>query len=196
MKAIIIILAILLVLVIFFISIYNKLIRLRNAYKNAFAQIDVQLKRRYDLIPNLVESVKGYMQHERNTLEEVIKARNIAYNALELASKNPGDPELMRNLSGADATLTGALGRLLVVVEQYPNLKANEHISALMEELVSTENKISFARQHYNDCVYTYKNAREMFPNNIISRLFAFDDAEYLQSTEKEEERKAPQVKF
>ncbi|MCX7955469.1 MAG: LemA family protein [Bacteroidales bacterium] len=191
-----IILALILIISIIFISIYNKLVRLRNYYKNAYAQIDVQLKRRYDLIPNLVESVKGYLQHERNTLETVIKARNQAMSAANIAASNPGDPSAMQNLAKAEGELAGALSRLMVVFEQYPNLKANESINSLMEELTTTENKIAFARQAYNDSIYAYKNAREVFPNNIVATMFNFGDAEYLEAVESPEERKAPKVQF
>lgn len=191
-----IIFGLLIIFLLVFISIYNKLVRLRNYYKNAYAQIDVQLKRRYDLIPNLVETVKGYLQHERNTLEAVIKARNQAVTAANAAAANPGDPSAMHNLAKAEGELAGALSRLMVVFEQYPNLKANESISQLMEELTTTENKIAFARQAYNDSINAYKNAREVFPNNIIASMFNFKDAEYLESTESVEERKAPKVQF
>src|SRR5499427_1464225 len=149
------------------ISIYNGLVASRNRFKNAFAQIDVQLKRRYDLIPNLVETAKGYLKHERETLEAVIKARNIALAAAQSAAANPADANAIKNLGTAETGLTGALSRLMVVSEQYPDLKANQNMMQLTEELTSTENKIAFARQAYNDSVMSYNTAREVFPNNI-----------------------------
>ena len=178
------------------VAIYNGLVALRNRYKNAFSQIDVQLKRRYDLIPNLVESVKGYMQHERGTLEAVVKARGNAVNAAQGAAANPGDPAAMQSLARAEGALGGALGRLLAVFEQYPDLKANQNVLGLQEELSSTENKIAFARQAYNDSVMEYNTRRESFPQNIFAGIFGFGPAELLQAIEAEEERKAPQVRF
>jgi LemA protein len=177
------------------IGIYNKLVTLRNRYKNAYAQIDVQLKRRYDLIPNLVETAKGYMAHERGTLEAVTQARNIAYGAAKAAAENPGDATAMKNLVSAEAGLGGALSRLMVVSEQYPQLKANENMMQLTEELTSTENKISFARQAYNDSVMVYNTDREVFPSNLIAGMFNFTAAE-LFVIEKPEEKEAPKVKF
>src|SRR3954453_18751728 len=150
-------------------GIYNALVSLRNRFKNAFAQIDVQLKRRYDLIPNLVETAKGYLKHERETLEAVIKARNIALAASQAAAANPADANAMKGLASAETGLTGALSRFIVVSEQYPDLKANQNMMQLTEELTSTENKISFARQAYNDSVMTYNTKRETFPNVIFS---------------------------
>ncbi|HEX9048753.1 MAG TPA: LemA family protein [Verrucomicrobiae bacterium] len=176
-------------------GIYNKLVTLRNRYKNAYAQIDVQLKRRYDLIPNLVETAKGYMAHERGTLEAVTEARNIAYGAAKAAAQNPGDAGTMKNLVTAEAGLGGALSRLMVVSEQYPDLKANQNMMQLTEELTSTENKISFARQAYNDSVMTYNTDRETFPNNLIAGMFNFASAE-LFVIDKPEEKEAPKVKF
>ena len=178
------------------ISIYNGLVTLRNRYKNGYAQIDVQLKRRYDLIPNLVETAKGYIKHERETLEAVTRARNVALAAAQAAGANPGNPEVMHQLSQAEGALTGVLGRLLAVSESYPELKANQNMLALQEELTSTENKVAFARQGYNDSVMEYNTSRESFPNNIFANLFSFGPAELLQATESAEERKAPQVKF
>ena len=178
------------------IAIYNGLVTLRNRYKNAFSQIDVQLKRRYDLIPNLVESVKGYMQHERGTLEAVIKARGAAVSAAQTAAAKPGDPGAMQGLSQAEGALGGALGRLLAVFEQYPDLKANQNVLGLQEELSSTENKVAFSRQAYNDSVMEYNTKRESFPDNIFAGVFGFTAAELLQSTEAPEERKAPKVSF
>jgi LemA protein len=174
---------------------YNKLVTLRNRYKNAYAQIDVQLKRRYDLIPNLVETAKGYMKHESTTLENVIKARNIAYTASQNAATNPGDASAMKNLVSAESGLGGALSRLMVVSEQYPDLKANQNMMQLTEELTSTENKISFARQAYNDSVMTYNTDREVFPSNLIAGMFNFMAAE-LFVIDKPEQKDAPKVSF
>ena len=154
-------------------SLYNGLVTKRNGYKNAYAQIDVQLKRRYDLIPNLVETAKGYLKHERGTLEAVIAARNGAQAAARTAAANPGDTAAMQGLNAAEGILAGTMSRLLAVAEAYPDLKANQTMSQLMEELSSTENRIGFARQAYNDAVMTYNNARETFPCNIIAGSFA-----------------------
>ena len=188
-------LGLVLVAALFVAGIYNRLVTLRNRFKNAFAQIDVQLKRRYDLIPNLVEIAKGYLKHERETLEAVIKARNIAFTAAQSAAANPADGAAIKNLLSAESGLTGALSRLMVVSEQYPDLKANQNMAQLTEELTSTENKISFARQAYNDSVMIYNTARETFPNNFISGMFNFAAAELFQ-VENASERQAPQVKF
>jgi LemA protein len=177
------------------IGLYNNLVSLRNRFKNAFAQIDVQLKRRYDLIPNLVEIARGYMAHERGTLDEVITARNSAATANTLAAQNPGDPAAIRQLSGAENALTGSLGRLFAVAEAYPNLKASQEMSQLMEELTSTENKVAFARQAYNDSVMLYNTARETFPSNLIANSFNFTAAE-LFTVDKPEEKEAPKVSF
>ncbi|MDR0521579.1 MAG: LemA family protein [Planctomycetaceae bacterium] len=190
-----IILAVLAVLFFWVIGMYNSLVTLRNRYKNAFAQIDVQLKRRYDLIPNLVESVKGYMKHERETLETVILARNAAYSASGQAAANPGDPQAIRQLNKAEGELAGPLSRLMVLVEQYPDLKANQNMLALQEELTSTENKVSFARQSYNDAVTAYNTGREVFPSNIIAGMFNFGEA-VLFETESPAEKIAPKVTF
>ena len=176
-------------------GIYNTLVTLRNRFKNAFAQIDVQLKRRYDLIPNLVEVAKGYMKHESTTLEAVIKARNIALAASQAAAANPADANAMKSLVSAEAGLGGALSRLMVVSEQYPDLKANQNMLQLTEELTSTENKVSFARQAYNDSVMSYNTTRETFPNVIFAGMFGFLPAE-LFKIEDPTERNAPQVKF
>jgi LemA protein len=176
-------------------GIYNSLVTLRNRFKNAFAQIDVQLKRRYDLIPNLVEVAKGYLKHERETLEAVIKARNIALAASQSAAANPADATAMKGLVSAETGLAGALSRLMVVAEQYPDLKANQNMMQLTEEMMSTENKISFARQAYNDSVMIYNTAREMFPNVLLAGMFGFIAAE-LFKIEDTAERSAPQVKF
>jgi len=176
-------------------SIYNALVTLRNRFKNAFAQIDVQLKRRYDLIPNLVETAKGYLKHEHETLEAVIKARNIAQSAAQSAAANPADANAMRGLGAAETGLTGALSRLMVVSEAYPELKANQNMMQLTEELTSTENKISFARQAYNDSVMGYNTTREIFPNVIFAGMFGFLPAE-LFKIDDPTERNAPKVQF
>jgi LemA protein len=180
---------------VFAIAIYNRLVTARNGYRNAFAQIDVQLTRRYDLIPNLVETAKGYLQHERGTLEAVIAARNAALQGLRAASGNPGNAGAMEQLASADGVLGGALGRLLAVVEAYPDLKANTTMQQLMEELTSTENRVAFARQAYNDAVLGYNNAREVFPNNLVAGTFGFQPASVLE-LESPEKRAVPQVKF
>ena len=177
------------------VGIYNKLVTMRNRYKNAYAQIDVQLKRRYDLIPNLVETAKGYMAHERGTLEAVTAARNIAYAASKAAASNPGDAGAVKNLIAAESGLAGTLSRLMVVSEQYPDLKANQNMMQLTEELTSTENKISFARQAYNDSVMTYNTDREVFPSNLIANTFNFAAAE-LFVVDKPEQKDAPKVSF
>ena len=191
----VVLLVVLLGLVAFIIGGYNKLVTLRNRFKNAYAQIDVQLKRRYDLIPNLVEIAKGYIKHERETLENVTKARNIAYAASQAAAANPGDASAMKNLVSAESGLAGTLSRLMMVSEQYPNLKANENMMQLTEELTSTENKISFARQAYNDSVMTYNTDREVFPSNLIAGMFNFSAAE-LFVVDKPEQKDAPKVSF
>jgi LemA protein len=178
-----------------FVSIYNRLVGGRNAYKNAFAQIDVQLTRRHDLIPNLVETAKGYIKHERETLEGVIAARNSAVSGLRNAAANPGDPAAVQQLAGAENALSGALGRLFALAEAYPDLKANQNMMQLSEELTSTENKVAFARQAFNDAVMNYNNAREMFPNSIVAGMFAFWPAQLLE-IESPEKRAVPQVKF
>jgi len=177
------------------IGIYNGLVTARNGYKNAFAQIDVQLQRRYDLIPNLVETAKAYITHERETLEAVIAARGGALGALKAAQANPGDPAAMQQLSAADSSLSGALGRFQVTMEAYPDLKANQTMMQLSEELTSTENRVSFARQAFNDNVMAYNNKREVFPNNFIAGLFAFTAAQMLE-VEDPAARKAVKVQF
>src|SRR3984885_8731825 len=189
------IILVLLVAVFYVIGGYNSLVSLRNRFKNAYAQIDVQLKRRYDLIPNLVETAKGYMKHESGTLEEVTKARNIAYAASQAAAANPGDTGTMKNLASAETGLAGTLSRLMMVSEAYPDLKANQNMMQLTEELTSTENKISFARQAYNDSVMVYNTDREVFPTNVIAGAFNFGPAE-LFAIEKPEEKEAPKVSF
>jgi LemA protein len=183
-------------LVVWAVAIYNGLVALRNRFKNAFAQIDVQLKRRYDLIPNLVETAKGYMKHERETLEAVIKARNVAVGAAQAASANPGNPAAMQQLGQAEGALTGVLGRLFALAEAYPDLKANQNMLSLQEELTSTENKVAFSRQAYNDSVMEYNTKRESFPETIFAGAFGFGPAELLQATETAEERRAPKVAF
>jgi len=174
---------------------YNGLVTLRNRYKNAFAQIDVQLKRRYDLIPNLVETAKGYMKHERETLEGVIAARNSASTAQVAASANPGDATAMKALVGAEANLAGSLSRLFAVAEAYPNLKADASMNRIMEELSSTENRIGFARQSFNDSVTEYNISREKFPTNILAGMFNFGPAE-LFVVDEPRQKEAPKVSF
>ena len=191
----IITLAVAAVVVFAVIGMYNGLVVLRNRFKNAFAQIDVQLKRRYDLIPNLVETAKGYMKHESETLEAVVKARNIAANAESKASADPSDPNAMQNLLKAESSLQGSMSRLMVVVERYPDLKADRQMAMLMEELTSTENKVSFSRQAYNDSVTVYNTKRETFPTNIIAGMFGFLAAQLFEITDPAE-REAPKVKF
>jgi LemA protein len=190
-----ILLIVLVLAAVFAVSLYNRLVGARNAFKNAFAQIDVQLTRRYDLIPNLVEIAKGYLKHERETLEAVIRARNSAYADLKAAASNPGDAAAVQKLSGADAQLAGALGRLFAVAEAYPDLKANQTMMQLSEELTSTENKVSFARQAYNDSVLTYNNLIEMFPSSLLAGMFSFVPAQLLDLA-KPEAREAPKVNF
>ena len=182
-------------LIVFAISIYNRLIAGRNRFKNAFAQIDVQLTRRHDLIPNLVETAKGYMKHERETLEAVITARNTAVAGLKTAAKDPSAPAAMKQLAEAEQGLSGALGRLFALSESYPDLKANQNMMQLSEELTTTENKVAFARQAYNDSVMQYNTLRESFPNNFFAGWFNFLPAELLE-IEDETKRETPQVSF
>jgi LemA protein len=177
-------------------GIYNSLVALRNRFMNAFAQIDVQLKRRYDLIPNLVETAKAYMKHERETLEAVILARNSAVTANQAAAANPGSPSAMQGLMSAEGALTGALSKLFALSEAYPDLKANQNMMQLTEELTGTENKISFARQAFNDSVMTYNTATQQFPSNVLAGMFGFTAAELLQATESADERKPVRVQF
>ena len=195
MKALIVILVVAVVLGLAIAGIYNSLVTLRNRFKNAFAQIDVQLKRRYDLIPNLVEASKAYLKHEHETLEAVIQARSQAVTANQKAAANPGDASAMQGLIGAESVLSGAMGRLMVTVERYPDLKANQTIAQLMEELTSTENKIAFSRQAYNDAVMIYNTAREKFPNVILAGPLGFTVA-VLFEVKSEAEREAPKVSF
>ncbi|MBU0679544.1 MAG: LemA family protein [Verrucomicrobia bacterium] len=195
MPALLVILGILIVLVLFVIGAYNKLVTLRNRFKNAFAQIEVQLKRRHDLIPNLVETAKGYMKHESGTLEAVVQARNAAVSATDLAAADPSDPDAIQKLGKAEGSLTGALGRLFALAEAYPDLKANQNMMQLSEELTSTENKVAFARQAYNDSVMIYNTAREVFPAVIIANTFNFREAQLFE-IEEASERQAPKVSF
>jgi len=176
-------------------GLYNRLVALRNRFENAYAQIDVQLKRRYDLIPNLVETAKGYLAHERGTLEAVIAARNAAASANTGAAAHPGSPAAMQKLAGAEGALAGTLGRLFALAEAYPDLKANTTMRSLMEELTSTENKVSFARQAYNDAVMTYNTQREVFPSNFVAGAFQFAPAE-LFVLEEAEQREPTKVSF
>lgn len=195
MTTLIILIILLVILIAWSVGIYNKLVEFRNRFKNAFAQIDVQLKRRYDLIPNLVETAKGYMKHESETLEAVIKARNQAQQAEHKAAQQPDDPESMKNLAGAEQSLTGSLGRLFALSENYPDLKANQNMMQLSEELSSTENKVAFARQSFNDAVMNYNTYREKFPNMIFANSFGFNPAQQFL-IESPEEREAPSVSF
>jgi len=187
------------VLVLFFVfytfKTYNHLVKLKNRYKNAFSQIDVQLKRRYDLIPNLVETAKAYMQHERETLENVIKARNQALEASKQASSDPGEPGLMQKLAGAEGLLSGSLGRLFALAENYPDLKANQNMMQLSEELTSTENKISFARQAYNDAVMSYNTYKQSMPQAVFAPAMGFREASFLEF-DREEIKEVPRVSF
>jgi len=199
MTGLLTVLGILLVLVIlvalWVMGIYNRLVTLRNRFKNAFAQIDVQLKRRYDLIPNLVETAKGYLKHERETLEAVIQARNQAAQAASTAASDPGSPGAVQALAGAETALTGTLGRFFALSEAYPDLKANSNMMQLNEELTSTENKVSFARQAFNDAVTTFNTQREVFPNNIFAGMFGFKEADLFEVKD-EAVKEAPKVSF
>ena len=191
-----VVVGVVLLLVLWVIGLYNGLVVLRNRYKNAYAQIDVQLKRRYDLIPNLVETAKGYLKHERETLAAVIAARNQAAGAAAALAKMPGDATAMRAFAQAETGLAGVLSRLMAVAERYPDLKADGQMSRVSEELASTENRIAFARQHYNDEVTAYNVKRELFPSSLVAGFFNFAPAALLESTQSETERTAPQVKF
>jgi LemA protein len=196
MIPLLIVLGVIVLFVLFLVAIYNGLVTFRNQYKNAFAQIDVQLKRRYDLIPNLVEIAKGYMAHERGTLEAVMAARAGAVSASRAAAANPGDPTAMTGLNQAEGALSGALVKMFAVAEAYPDLKANQNMMQLSEELTSTENRVAFSRQAFNDSVTAYNNKREVFPNNIVAGMFNFAVAQLLESIEAPEERRAPKVQF
>lgn len=195
MVELIVVLVILAVIVLWVVSIYNRLVNLRNRVRNAFSQIDVQLTRRYDLIPNLVEAVKGYMSHEKDTLEAVIQARNSAVSAQKGAAADPTDGNAIKALAAAETTLGGTLGRLFALSESYPDLKANENMIQFQEELSSTENKVAFARQAFNDSVMGYNNACQNFPNNVVAGMFSFKSAEFLEIKEPEK-REAPKVSF
>ena len=191
----IILIVVILAVALFVVGIYNRLVTLRNRFKNAFAQIDVQLKRRYDLIPNLVETAKGFLKHERETLEAVVNARNLAANADRAAAAAPGNAQSIKALSGAESMLQGALSRLMVVVERYPDLKGNQQMGQLMEELASTENKVAFARQAYNDAVMLFNTARERFPAVLLANAMGFQPAALFE-IEAPEQREAPKVAF
>lgn len=191
-----VLLGILLLVVLYFINVYNKLVTLRNRFKNSFAQIEVQLKRRYDLIPNLIETVKGYMEHEKETFELVIKARNQAVSGLKAASETPDSQTAIDQLSQAEGMLTNALGKLNVVVEAYPELKANENMALLQEELTSTENKVSFARQAFNDSVTSYNTYKQTFPPVFVANMFNFQDGKLLEFADSEAIQEAPKVAF
>lgn len=188
-------LIVIIIIIVYVVGIYNRLVDLRNRFKNAYAQIDVQLTRRYDLIPNLVETAKGYMAHEKETLEAVIKARNQAVAANEEAARHPDDSSAIQGIVGAESLLTGALGKFFALSESYPDLKANETMNNVMEELSTTENKVAFSRQAYNDSVMTYNTYKEQFPNNIISNKFNFMDAELFE-VDDPEVKKAVKVSF
>lgn len=198
MASVLILLAIVVVVGVLVVGIYNGLVTARNAYRNAFAQIDVQLQRRFDLIPNLVETAKGYLTHERETLEAVIAARGAAVSGLAAAKASPGDPAAMEKLAAGQGALDGALGRLLAVAEAYPDLKANQNMMQLTEELTSTENKVAFARQAYNDSVMGYNNKREVFPSSVVAGMFNFAPASLLEIPADQQAvvRAAPKVEF
>jgi LemA protein len=196
MMALIVLLAIVLLALFWGVGAYNRMISMRNQFKNAFAQIDVQLKRRYDLIPNLVETARAYMKHERETLEAVIAARNQAVTANAKAAGDPSDAAAVHQMAAAEGALSASLGKMFALSEAYPDLKANQNMMQLTEELTSTENRIAFARQAYNDGVMQYNTSLEQFPGSIIAGMFAFRPAELLQATESPEERKAVKVSF
>ena len=198
MGTLLILLIIVAVVAFWAVGIYNGLVRARNAFRNAFAQIDVQLQRRFDLIPNLVETAKGYLQHERNTLEAVIAARGAAMAGLSAAKASPGDPAAMAELASTQGMLEGALGRLMVVAEAYPDLKANQNMMQLTEELSSTENRVAFARQAFNDSVMAYNNKRETFPSSVVAGMFNFSEASLLEipADQQAQVRMAPKVEF
>jgi len=195
MTTLLVILGIAAAVILYGIVLYNNLVSLRNRVKNGFSQIDVQLTRRHDLIPNLVEAVKGYMSHERGTLEDVVRARNAAVTGLQNAAADPSNPEAIKQLGAAEGALNGALGRLFALAEAYPDLKANQNMMQFQEELASTENKVAFSRQAFNDAVMTYNNTAENFPNNLIANTFNFELASFLE-IESEEMREVPEVSF
>ena len=194
--ALLVVVALVVVPVAWAVGLYNGLVVLKNRFKNAFAQIDVQLRRRYDLIPNLVETAKGYLQHERETLSAVIEARNQAAGAAKALAAAPGDPAAVKTVAAAESGLAGVLSRLMAVVERYPDLKADRQMARVSEELTSTENRIAFARQAYNDAVTEYNTKREVFPTSIVAGIFNFAPATLLESTDSAAQREAPQVKF
>ena len=197
MIEVLVVLGILVVIAVWAVGIYNGLVRLKNRYQNAFAQIEVQLKRRYDLIPNLVETARGYMEHERETLEEVVQARSQAMSGLERAAGDPGNPAAMSELAGAEGALSGAMGRLLALAESYPDLKANQNMMQLSEELTSTENKVAFSRQAFNDSVTAYNSYRQSFPAVVLAGTFGHaEDASLLEFEDREAIQEAPQVSF
>ena len=195
MTSFLIFLAIVVALIVYAVAIYNNLVNLRNRVKNAFAQIDVQLTRRYDLIPNLVEAVKGYMKHERETLDAVIRARNSAVSTLDAAKADPANAEAIRRLGEAEGALGSVLGRLFALSEAYPDLKADRNMMHFQEELASTENKVAFARQAFNDSVMSYNNAVQNVPNNIIAGMFNFEESTFLE-IESPAKRDVPEVAF
>ena len=194
---VVVLLVVALVFGVMLVGIFNKLVTYRNRYKNAFAQIEVQLKRRYDLIPNLVETARGYMAHERETLEAVISARNQASSGLQAAAADPGNAQAIQSLAGAEGLLSGAMGRLLAVAEQYPDLKANQNMMQLTEELTSTENKVAFARQAFNDGVTIYNTYRQSFPTVMLAAVFGHgQDAALMEFEDREQIQEAPKVTF
>ena len=195
MTTFLIFLALIVALAVYFVGIYNNLVNLRNRVKNAFAQIDVQLTRRYDLIPNLVEAVKGYMSHERETLEAVITARNAASSSLDAAKLDPSNADAIKKLGASEGLLGNALGRLFALSEAYPDLKANQNMMQFQEELSTTENKVAFSRQAFNDSVLGYNNAAQSFPNSVVAGMFSFATASFLE-IESEEKREVPAVSF
>jgi LemA protein len=195
MGGLILLVAVLLIAAVFFVNLYNRLVTGRNRYQNAYSQIDIQLRRRYDLIPNLVESVKGYMTHEKETLAEVINARNSAMSASRQAAQAPGDPRAMQQLAAAEGALDSTLGRFFALSEAYPDLKANQNMAQLIEELRSTENRIAFARQAFNDAVTLYNTQREVFPGNLVAGSFNFNPAQLLEESTPEV-KAVPRVSF